>query len=228
MSSNEYHFITHWHILGTVEEIYAVLGDAPALARWWPAVYLDVQVLEPGGENGVGKVIDLYTKGWLPYTLRWKFTVGESRPPHTFTLEASGDFVGRGVWTLEQAGAWVNVTYDWKIRAEKPLLRNLSFLMKPVFAFNHRWAMTKGEESLKLELARRAAATPAARALVPPPPPPTPTSPVPWVAGTVGVAGLAYWLWTRLPRSLRWPLLTLAGAGLVVYLYRQRQAPDEL
>ena len=70
---------------------------------------------------------------------------------------ASGDFDGRGVWTFEQDGAFVDITYDWRLSAEKPLLRNLSFLLKPLFEANHRWAMAQGEESLKLELARRRA-----------------------------------------------------------------------
>ena len=67
---------------------------------------------------------------------------------------AWGDFDGTGRWTFEQDGAFVNITYDWNIRAEKPLLRYLSFLMKPIFAANHRWAMAQGEACLRQELAR--------------------------------------------------------------------------
>lgn len=156
MASNDYHFITNWRIKGSIEEIAEILSDAPDLARWWPSVYLQVDELEPGDpETGIGKVVDLYTKGWLPYTLRWQFRVTESNPPHGFALEAWGDFDGRGVWTLEQDGEWADVTYDWKIRADKPLLRALSFLLKPVFSANHHWAMNQGEESLKRELERR-------------------------------------------------------------------------
>ncbi|MGH7831019.1 MAG: SRPBCC family protein, partial [Candidatus Binatia bacterium] len=155
MASNDYHFITHWRVEGTIEEVYEILDNAPDLARWWPSVYLDVQVLEPGDEHGVGKTVSLHTRGWLPYTLRWQFQVMESRYPHGFTLEAQGDFVGRGIWKSQQDGPYVNITYSWKIRVNKPLLRYLSFLMKPIFAANHRWAMKKGEESLRLELARR-------------------------------------------------------------------------
>ena len=36
---------------------------------------------------------------------------------------------------------WVNIIYDWRIRANKPLLRYLSFIMKPIFSANHHWAM---------------------------------------------------------------------------------------
>jgi len=154
MQSNDYHFITHWRVEGTLNEVADVLKAAEELPRWWPSVYLDVKVLAPGDEDGIGKIVKLYTKGWLPYTLNWQFRVTESRYPMGFSLEAWGDFNGRGIWKLDQDGEYVNVTYDWKIRADKPLLRMLSFLFKPLFSANHRWAMARGEESLKLELSR--------------------------------------------------------------------------
>lgn len=112
MASNDYHFITRWRVESDLQEVNAILREATDLPRWWPSVYLAVKELEAGGADGVGKVIDLYTKGWLPYTLRWQFRVTESRQPHGFTLQAWGDFVGRGIWTFEQDGAFVNITYD--------------------------------------------------------------------------------------------------------------------
>ena len=154
MSSNEYHFVTRWRVSGTVAEVADILKDADELPRWWPSVYLATEVLDPGDENGIGKIVSLHTRGWLPYTLRWRFRVTESRYPDGFALEASGDFTGRGVWSLVQDGPEVCVTYDWRVRADKPLLRSLSFLLKPIFSANHRWAMARGEESLKIELAR--------------------------------------------------------------------------
>lgn len=192
MATNDYHFITKWTLEGSIEEIADILNDAPGLVRWWPSVYLDVQRLEEGDERGVGSVVSLYTKGWLPYTLRWQFTITEQRYPHGFTLEATGDFVGRGIWTLQQRGSVVDVTYDWKIRADKPLLRYFSFLMKPIFAANHRWAMARGEESLRLELARRHAATPEERAAIPAPPGPTSASGLPLVAALALTLLLGY------------------------------------
>jgi hypothetical protein len=189
MTSNEYHFITHWQVRGTAQEVFEIIANAPDLTRWWPAVYLDVQQVQPGNSQGVGKVVSLYTKGWLPYTLRWQFRVTEANPPYGFSLEAWGDFVGRGIWTFEQVGEWLNITYDWRIRADKPLLRSLSFIFKPIFAANHRWAMAKGEESLRLELARRHTRTAEERALIPAPPRPTSTSPLPLLL--IGAAILA-------------------------------------
>jgi hypothetical protein len=170
--SSDYHFITRWHLQGTREEVAAIIGEAADLPRWWPSVYLDVRVVDQGGQDGMGRVVDLWTKGWLPYTLRWRFTTTENRHADGLALRADGDFVGEGRWTFVQQGDSVEAVYDWRIRAEKPLLRRLSWLLRPAFSANHRWAMARGEESLRLELRRRRL-SPADAAQVPAPPGPT-------------------------------------------------------
>ena len=190
---NEYHFVTTWRVLGTTGEVADVLRNPLDLARWWPAVYLAVKELEPPDEQGLNQRVRLHTKGWLPYTLRWDLRVTSSRYPEHFAIEATGDFVGRGVWTFTQDGGFVNATYDWRIRAEKPLLKVLEPLMRPLLEANHRWAMKQGEESLKLELLRRRATTPEGYRDVPPPPGPIDYAAVGIVAGAgVLAAGLGY------------------------------------
>jgi hypothetical protein len=193
--SNQYQFLSRWRVEGTCGEVADILGDPLALSRWWPSVYLDVEELRAPDPHGLGRRTRLLTKGFLPYTLTWEFEVTETRYPYGFTLVASGDFDGRGVWTFEQDGNFVDIAYDWRLAAEKPLLRNLSFLLKPVFEANHRWAMAQGERSLKLELSRRRATSDAARALVAPPPGPITYAGAALVGGAVVVgAGLAFLL----------------------------------
>jgi hypothetical protein len=153
--SSDYHFVTHWWVAGTADEVSAILGDPMALTVWWPSVYLDVREVEPQGAGGTGRVLDVFTKGWLPYTLRWRLTVTEPISPAGFAVAAVGDFVGTGRWTFTQHGPEVEAVYDWRIRAEKPLLKRLTWLMRPIFSANHNWAMERGEESLQLELRRR-------------------------------------------------------------------------
>jgi hypothetical protein len=169
--SNDYHFITRWRLKGTAAEVAAVLRDAEDLPRWWPSVYLDVRVIEEGDARGVGRVVDLWTKGWLPYTLRWRFTTTSNDGAAGLALRADGDFVGEGVWTFTQDDAFVEAAYDWRIAAEKPLLRRLTWLLRPAFSANHRWAMRKGEESMRLELARRRLPPEQAREVATPPGP---------------------------------------------------------
>ncbi len=155
MPANDYHFVSRWRVEGTVEEVFAAFENPADLAVWWPVVYLRVEVTEPGDDRGIGRTARLVTQGILPYRLRWTLRVTDSRKPYGFALDATGDFNGRGEWTFEQDGRFVNATFDWRVRADKPLVRALSFLLKPLFGWNHRWAMAKGEASLSRELARR-------------------------------------------------------------------------
>ena len=169
MASDDYHFVTEWRVAGTIEEVKDVLGDGMSLTRWWPAVYLSLTQVAEGGPGGVGGAYDLHTKGWLPYTLRWRLTITEPMTDTGFALSAAGDLEGTGVWTFRQEGPEVVITYDWRVHATKPLLRRLGWLLKPAFSANHVWAMRKGEESLRLELRRRRDPS----AAVPAPPPTT-------------------------------------------------------
>src|SRR3954467_7382801 len=100
MPAHEYQFLTVWEVEGTPEEVFAILDDPADLVRWWPAVYLDVGMVEPVDGRGVGKVVSLLTKGWLPYTLRWSFRVTEKARPTRIVLDAWGDLDGHGEWTI--------------------------------------------------------------------------------------------------------------------------------
>ena len=148
MPANEYRFETRWRVEAPPEVVTEILTDAKDLPRWWPAVYLSVEEESPG-------IYALHTRGWLPYTLRWKFTVTSTHHPYGFELHAWGDLEGNGVWTFERDGSSTDIRYQWNVLAEKPVLRRLSFLLKPIFAANHRWAMVRGEESLRREILLR-------------------------------------------------------------------------
>ena len=166
----DYAFRTVWRIAGTVAEVRDVLADGPSLPRWWPAVYLAADPLREGDGSGLGSEITMLTRGLLPYTLSWSARLVTPITDDGFALTATGDLDGAGRWTFEQDGPQVVVTYDWQVSARKPLLRRLTWLLRPVFAANHRWAMARGEESLRLEVCRRRATSAEERRAIPPPP----------------------------------------------------------
>jgi hypothetical protein len=178
MPANAYHFVSRWRVEGTVEEVADILDDAQSLGEWWGSVYSNVRITDSGDSTGLGKSFRLNGKGWLPYTLDLTFHKTEERYPNGFAVAVSGDLNGNGEWTLEQDAESVNVTFDWTVSADKPVLRWFSPAFRPVFASNHRWTMRQGEESLKLELLRRRASSEAERALIPPPPEPFAMSPI--------------------------------------------------
>ena len=155
MPANRYEFLTRWQVQGTAEEVYNIMLDMPGYTSWWSEVYLDVQEVQPEPAGRPGREFKICTKGRLPYTLRWTSREAETQKPGRITIEATGDFLGRGIWTFQQDGEFVDILFDWRLDANKPLIRYLSFLLKPIFAANHRWAMARGEEGLRSELARR-------------------------------------------------------------------------
>ena len=174
MPTVDYHFVDRWRVQADLKEVADIIEDALSLPRWWGSVYFEVKELEPGeGNHGTGKLIHVRAGGWLPYTLKINFRTVESRYPNGFTMEATGDLEGKGIWTFEPDGPFVNVTYDWTIRANKPVIEKFSLFLKPIFRSNHNWTMRRGEESLKLELLRRRAKSPEERARIPPPPRPS-------------------------------------------------------
>lgn len=154
MAAHHYHFITKWQLDASPEVVYRTLQKAERLPKWWSTVYLKVDIMKQGDATGVGKEVSLLTKGWLPYKLRWNFRVIDSHFPTGYSLEAWGDFIGKGTWTFRPLdnGQRCEATYDWKVSAEKPLLKYLSFLLYPIFSANHHWAMRQGEKCIKIEL----------------------------------------------------------------------------
>jgi len=173
LEPNEYRFINRWRLPGRLEDVAEVIGDPDDYGRWWPCAWLEYKGIKRGDADGVGGEFSYKVKGWMPYSLNLRFTVVDVRRPHGFTVAATGDLVGQGTWTLAQDGDRVDLRYEWRVRAEQPLIRRLSRLLKPLFRSNHFWVMRNGARSLQLELARRKATTPEELARIPAPPGPT-------------------------------------------------------
>ncbi len=148
---------SHWRVEATIEEVAELLGAVERLPEWWGDVYLGVEVLDEGGEDGLGRKVSFHSRGFLPYTLRWRGEIVVADRPRSWTIRAEGDLSGQGVWTLSQDGKKADIRYDWQVDVDKPVLRVLAPILAPLFAANHRWAMNKGEEGLRAELERRRA-----------------------------------------------------------------------
>ncbi len=158
MSANAFHLVARWEVQATIEEVADILTDAERFPDWWGDVYQDIETVEEGDADGIGRTVRVRSKGKLPYELNWQATLVLSNRPHGWVIEATGDLEGRGEWTLVQSGEIADITYDWQVKAERPILRLLSPLLKPLYAWNHRWAMAKGLEGLNAELMRRRSA----------------------------------------------------------------------
>lgn len=149
MPRNDYHFDEFWEIPAPRSSVYHVLCDAKLLPDWWTGVYLESVPLD-GDEIRVGARARGKVRGALPYRLDFVVEATELVPDRVVEVTTLGDF--RGVWraTLSDLpdGRGTRVDIDWRVSVEKPLIRVLSPLLKPLFAWNHRWAMPRGEAGL--------------------------------------------------------------------------------
>jgi Polyketide cyclase / dehydrase and lipid transport len=144
-----YHFITHWKVKASCEEVYRFLEDVESLPFWWSKVYKQATVIKKEGVNGLGREVVFVTKGLLPYYLHWGLQVTSVNFPNGFSFQANGDFDGLGQWRFEQHGTYCHIVFDWCVTVNKPLIKHLTPLLKPIFELNHLWAMRQGENSIQ-------------------------------------------------------------------------------
>lgn len=172
MAVPDYHVTTTWEVEARVDEVVAIVREPASLTRWWPAAFLAVEdAAGPDGRPGsAGRV---WSKGWLPYTLSFGFEIAEHPHEPGVIVRVAGDFEGRCVCTVTPRSSRLAIVFDWKVRVHKPVIRRWSWLFRPVFVANHLWVMARGLESLRLELARRRAASGPGAAPLPAPPGPT-------------------------------------------------------
>jgi uncharacterized protein YndB with AHSA1/START domain len=145
--TGEYVFVDEWDVRAPVEEVFEALADARTYPAWWRPVYLSV---EADGPPEVGRTSRQHFKGRLPYTLTTTSTIVRLERPHVVEADVEGDLSGRGIWTLtEPESRAVHVRFDWRVNADRPLLRYLTPVLRPLFRWNHDWAIARATEGLE-------------------------------------------------------------------------------
>jgi uncharacterized protein YndB with AHSA1/START domain/mannose-6-phosphate isomerase-like protein (cupin superfamily) len=148
-----YVFVDEWDVAAPPEAVFAAIADARTYPEWWRPVYLDV---DADGPAELGKESRQHFKGRLPYHLHTRSRVVALDAPRTVTADVDGDLRGRGTWTLTPTAAGTHVRFDWQVHADRRLLRALTPVLRPVFRWNHNWAIARAMEGLE-PYARRTA-----------------------------------------------------------------------
>lgn len=155
MNISDYHFRTHWTVQASPEEVFELISRPENYPHWFHGLWIRVSPLKAGDERGIGRTDFYELRGFLPYTLKWTLQCVEAERPYRFTSLAAGDLKGKGVWTFQDSPSGTEVQFDWQVSLEKPVLKQLSFLLRPIFLWNHDFVMRRWEISLNAELERR-------------------------------------------------------------------------
>lgn len=142
----EYVFVDEWDVDAPIEAVFEALADARTYPEWWRPVYLAV---EADGPPDVGRVSHQHFKGRLPYSLRTTSKIVAIERPSRFEIEVEGDLSGRGIWTVTPSDGRAHVHFDWRVNADRRLLRYLTPVLRPLFRWNHNWSIARATEGLE-------------------------------------------------------------------------------
>jgi Polyketide cyclase / dehydrase and lipid transport len=142
---NFYRFRATWHVGARPDDAYAVLqalGDYPA---WWPEVK-EIHQYEDGH-------YDVRCRSLLPYDLVFSGRQSQ-RDPAGRVLEAKlwGDLEGFSRWTIEPSGGGSRLLFEEEVVTNKPVLRRLAAIARPLFKLNHALMMSRGQKGLRTYL----------------------------------------------------------------------------
>lgn len=143
-----YEFVDHWDLRAPIETAFRYIADASTYPQWWP-VYDKVEVLPGPQYPAQGARARLVVRSALGYRLVLEGETLESRPPTYLRTSAHGQLEGGGVWELRQDGDIARITWTWIVETHHPLLNRLEWLLKPIFAWSHNDASSKGHAGLK-------------------------------------------------------------------------------
>jgi len=150
MASNVFRFDESWDIPeGTPQQVWDVLSDAELLPLWWSDVYKEVVPLDGKGKASVGSRARARARGALPYELNFIIEAAELEPGRLVVVKTFGDFDGLWRAELSPSGTGTRVQLTWQVTVERPILKFLAPLLRPAFAWNHRWTTPRGEAGLR-------------------------------------------------------------------------------
>jgi len=144
--AKEYVFVDEWDVDAPQRAVFDALADSRTYPEWWKPVYIEV---EGDCEPAIGCSSKQHFKGRLPYTLRTTSEIVAFEPPSSVAVKVVGDLTGSGAWTLTPSDRGVHVRFDWTVVADRPLLRYLTPVLRPVFRWNHDWSVKRAIEGLE-------------------------------------------------------------------------------
>ena len=142
-----------WNIDAPVTEVRAVFENPLSILDWWSSVFLAGEAIEPVGATSGAFQAKFYTKGFLPHTFQFLATIS-SLEEDRLVISTSGDFDGVGTIVLLEKGEQTLVTVEWQVIVNQPYILPFLFILKPVFVWNHIWAMRQGRLGFEAALAR--------------------------------------------------------------------------
>ena len=156
MPSNVFRFEESWKIPNaSCAEVYSVLAEGELLPLWWKGVYPEAVRMGPDGPPKVGGRLRARARGFLPYELNFILEAMALEPDRRVEVKTIVDFEGLWSAVLSQTQGGVHVEIVRQVTVLRPILKLFARILRPAFAWNHRWTTPRGEKGLRAYLAQK-------------------------------------------------------------------------
>lgn len=141
-----YSFLDRWVVPHPIECVFAAVGEPRRYPEWWSDVF--VAAAGDGGPPRAGNEVSVVARGFLPYKLRFTLETTEVETPVRIASVLHGDFEGSGEWRLHEENGVTIAELDWRPIVNKPFVKELTPVLRPIFRSNHHWTMKRGQQRI--------------------------------------------------------------------------------
>lgn len=141
LNLNFYSFRSTWTVDLPPESAYSLLREIGEYYKWWPEIKEMRQIDE--------RRIDIRARALLPYDLWFVGEPNEYPEECALELKMTGDLEGFSRFTIEADGSGSRLLFEEQVEANKPLLRRLALIARPLFVANHWLMMRRGQAGLR-------------------------------------------------------------------------------
>lgn len=139
---------TVWTIPAPIEKVWLCLLDTENWCNWWHYV-VKVEETEIGDLSGLNNSRRYLWRTCLPYSLMLNLRVTELHAYQLVSVEVTGDLYGQGCCRLFPVmHSITQIEFNWNVSTCKPWMNHFSWLLRPIFTWNHARVMQNGEQSL--------------------------------------------------------------------------------
>jgi hypothetical protein len=152
MATNYYVFVDKFTVPCDEEVAYQYIKQIEEYPRWWGQVYKKIEKLQDAPPDMAGSKYRVTVGGFLPYSLTLENEITFVDRPNRIDFVAFGDLQGKGTWLFKPVADGTEITFDWRVAANKVIIRALSFLLKPLFRANHVYCIKRANEGIRYDL----------------------------------------------------------------------------
>jgi polyketide cyclase/dehydrase/lipid transport protein len=142
MSLHRYRFTAVWSLRADVSAVYAAILDLTGYPLWWP----DIRSVERIDDDTAEMVI----RSTLPYALRFRMRRAvQDEHAGRVRVDLSGDVEGALYGALTATSPGTRLVIAQQVVANRPLLRTLAPVARPLLRANHTVMMWRGQRGLR-------------------------------------------------------------------------------